>query len=110
KGTTGNPFDECIPEGDTCTSNECGPNSGCRIISGKVHCFCLPEYVGDPPSSPCKRPDTSCEPTPCGLNTNCHVVNGFHRCTCVSGFIGNPNTIRGCDVPVNPCSPNPCGE
>lgn len=99
-----------VLEGDDCDDNSCGPNSGCRVIAGSVHCFCLPEYVGNPPSEPCKKPETSCEPSPCGQNTNCHIVNGFHRCTCKSGYVGNPNTIRGCDVPLNPCDSNTCGE
>lgn len=102
-------FSLLVPEGDECEPNTCGPNSGCRLVSGTRICFCLPEFVGDPPSVPCSPPSNPCEPSPCGENTKCNVVNGFHRCTCLPGFIGHPNTIRGCEPPVNPCVPSPCG-
>lgn len=99
-----------VPEGDECTPNPCGPNSGCRSINGVPTCFCLPEYEGAPPNVPCQPPQTPCDPSPCGPNTQCtQLSNGFAKCTCLPGYIESPNTIRGCVEPKNPCEPNPCG-
>lgn len=98
-----------VPQGDDCGTDYCGPNSGCRIIGGNPICFCLPEYIGNPPVEPCKPPLDPCQPSPCGPNTECNIVNGYHRCTCKAGYVGSPNTIRGCNLPINPCAPNPCG-
>ena len=99
-----------VPEGDECTSNPCGPNSGCRVVGNKAVCFCLPEYEGTPPQIPCSLPENPCSQSPCGPNTQCTVLaNGFAKCTCLPGFMESPNTIRGCVEPKNPCEPNPCG-
>lgn len=99
-----------VPEGDECTPNPCGPNSGCRVIAGVPHCFCLPEYEGEPPEKACALPNHPCDPSPCGPNTQCTVLsNGFAKCTCLPGFLESPNTIRGCVEKRNPCDPNPCG-
>lgn len=99
-----------VPEGDQCQPNPCGANSGCRMVSGLPTCFCLPEYEGEPPHTPCALPKNPCDPSPCGPNTQCSLLsNGFAKCTCLAGFIESPNTIRGCVEPKNPCDPNPCG-
>ena len=98
-----------VTDGDTCRPNPCGPYSGCRVVQSQTVCFCLPEYVGNPPSEPCHTPANPCSPSPCGPHTSCHVVGGYHRCTCLEGFVGNPNTIIGCQPPPDPCVPNPCG-
>lgn len=110
KGLTGNPFEHCIPEGDQCQGNPCGPNSGCRVVNSHVTCFCLPGYEGSPPGVLCSLPENPCEPSPCGANTRCNILgNGLAKCTCLQGFIESPNTIRGCVEQSNPCEPNPCG-
>lgn len=80
------------------------------MVGGAPVCFCLPEFIGNPPSVACSPPSNPCSPSPCGPNTECNMVNGFHRCTCRPGYVGNPNTIRGCEPPVNPCVPSPCGQ
>lgn len=121
-----------VPEGDECTPNPCGPNSGCRRVNGQPLCFCLPEFEGNPPERHCALPQNPCSPSPCGPNSkNTHVQlqriikikrklyfttaqcsilgNGFAKCTCLPGYIESPNTIRGCVEPKNPCEPNPCG-
>lgn len=100
-----------VPEGDECTPNPCGPNSGCRLVGGQAVCFCLPEYEGTPPTVPCALPDNPCNPSPCGPNTQCTILsNGFAKCTCLHGYLESPNTIRGCVEQRNPCEPNPCGH
>ncbi|KAH1017853.1 hypothetical protein HUJ05_008447 [Dendroctonus ponderosae] len=128
KGLTGNPFKNCsmfplksppykctsalfpVPEGDECSPNPCGPNSGCRVVGGNAVCFCLPEFEGTPPQVPCSLPSNPCDPSPCGPNTQCSILaNGFAKCTCLPGFLESPNTIRGCIESRNPCEPNPCG-
>lgn len=106
---TGNPFDACIPKGDECAKNTCGPNSGCRIIGGRPKCFCLPGFEGNPPRKACGPPQSPCDPSPCGPNTQCSLLNGIAKCSCSPGFVESPNTIRGCVEPLNPCDPNPCG-
>lgn len=90
KGLTGNPFKNCskllmklkirtsvslisllllVPEGDECTPNPCGPNSGCRRVNGQPLCFCLPEFEGNPPERACALPQNPCSPSPCGPNS-----------------------------------------
>lgn len=99
-----------VPEGNECQGNPCGPNSGCRVVSGRPQCFCQPNFEGDPPRIPCTPPRQPCTPSPCGPNTQCTVVeNGFAKCTCLPGYLESPNTIRGCVKRRNPCEPNPCG-
>lgn len=99
-----------VPEGDQCRENLCGVNSGCRVISGQVRCFCLPGYEGNPPDSPCTLPNNPCEPSPCGPNTQCTILNnGLAKCTCLPGYIESPNTIRGCIPKSDQCNPNTCG-
>lgn len=99
-----------VPEGDECTPNPCGPNSGCRTVKGQPTCFCLPEFEGNPPHQLCALPSNPCNPSPCGPNTQCSVLsNGYSKCTCLNGYIDSPNTIRGCVEPKNPCEPSPCG-
>lgn len=74
-------------------------------------CFCLPEYEGTPPESPCVLPVNPCNPSPCGPNTQCSLLaNGFAKCTCLPGYLESPNTIRGCVEQRNPCEPSPCGH
>lgn len=100
-----------VPEGDECLPNPCGPYSGCRVVQGSAVCFCLSEYEGDPPITPCHLPNNPCSPSPCGPNTQCTLLdNGFAKCTCLPGYIESPNTIRGCVEKKNPCEPNPCGQ
>jgi hypothetical protein len=100
-----------VPEGDECSPNPCGPNSGCRVVGGKAVCFCLPEFEGTPPQTPCALPANPCNPSPCGPNTQCAILsNGFAKCTCLPGYLESPNTIRGCIEPKNPCEPNQCGQ
>lgn len=100
-----------VPEGDECSPNPCGPYSGCRVVQGSAVCFCLSEYEGDPPITPCRLPSNPCTPSPCGPNTQCTLLdNGFAKCTCLPGYIESPNTIRGCVEKKNPCEPNPCGQ
>lgn len=100
-----------VPEGDECSPNPCGPYSGCRVVQGSAVCFCLSEYEGDPPITPCRLPTNPCTPSPCGPNTQCSLLNnGFAKCTCLPGYIESPNTIRGCVEKKNPCEPNPCGQ
>lgn len=99
-----------VPDGEKCQRNSCGVNAGCRMVNGRVKCFCLPGYEGNPPSVPCALPTNPCDPSPCGPNTQCTVLdNGLSKCTCLAGFIESPNTIRGCVKQTNPCEPNPCG-
>ncbi len=100
-----------VPEGDECSPNPCGPNSGCRVVGGKAVCFCLPEYEGTPPQVPCALPANPCNPSPCGPNTQCTILgSGFAKCTCLPGYLESPNTIRGCIEAKNPCEPNICGQ
>lgn len=100
-----------VPEGDECSPNTCGPNSGCRLVNGRRRCFCLPEFEGNPPTQPCSIPENPCTPSPCGPNTQCSILNnGFAKCTCLPGYLESPNTIRGCIEQRNPCEPNPCGR
>jgi hypothetical protein len=100
-----------VPEGDECSPNPCGPNSGCRVVGGKAVCFCLPEFEGTPPQTSCALPANPCNPSPCGPNTQCAILsNGFAKCTCLPGYLESPNTIRGCIEPKNPCEPNQCGQ
>lgn len=85
-----------VPEGDECTPNPCGSNSGCRLVGNKAVCFCLPEFEGTPPQVPCTLPSNPCNPSPCGPNTQCSIlINGFAKCTCLPGYLESPNTIRG---------------
>lgn len=99
-----------VPEGDECHPNQCGINSGCRMINNTPVCFCLPEFEGNPPTTQCLPPANACNPSPCGPNTQCtRLSNGIAKCTCLPGYIESPNTIRGCVEPRNPCEPNPCG-
>ena len=122
RGKTGNPFVRCINDGPKCRGNQCGPNSGCRMIADRPVCYCLPRYEGNPPAIPCVRPVKPCKPNPCGPNTECVVVNNVQRCTCQPGFTESVNTIQGC-VPIRTptpkppfipsvslCDPGPCGE
>jgi len=44
RGKTGNPFVRCIPDGEKCTGNLCGPNSGCRMLGDRPVCYCLPRF------------------------------------------------------------------
>lgn len=64
------------------SDNECNSNEAC--INGKCN-------------SPCK----------CGPNAICEVIYHKPTCKCPHGYTGNP--ITGCNVPPNPCDPNPCG-
>ncbi len=99
-----------VPEGDECRPNPCGPNSGCRVVQGSAVCFCLPEFEGEPPITPCRLPQHPCNPSPCGPNTQCTLTDdGFAKCNCLPGYVESPNTIRGCVERRNPCEPNPCG-
>jgi len=114
RGKTGNPFVRCIKDGQKCRGNQCGPNSGCRMIADRPVCYCLPRYEGNPPALPCVKPMKQCKPNPCGANTECVVVNNVQRCTCKPGYTESVNTIQGC-IPINEpvlalCEPGPCGD
>lgn len=117
RGKTGNPFVRCIQDGERCRGNQCGPNSGCRMIADRPVCYCLPRFEGNPPALPCMKPMKQCKPNPCGANTECVVVNNIQRCTCAPGFTEAVNTIQGCipilptqEVVVSLCEPGPCGQ
>ena len=114
RGKTGNPFVRCITDGPKCTGNQCGPNSGCRMIADRPVCYCLPRFEGNPPAIPCVRPVKPCKPNPCGANTECVVVNNVQRCTCKPGYTESVNTIQGCvpitsPITIDLCAPGPCG-
>ncbi|ENN73328.1 hypothetical protein YQE_10090, partial [Dendroctonus ponderosae] len=148
-GYTGEPFTACyrapepVPPSEVgpshpCDPWPCGPNSGCREISGQASCTCLPGYFGAPPAC---RPECTynsqcahnkacsnqkcvdpCLGT-CGLNSQCSVINHSPICVCSSGYTGDPFTrcyrlpckvtdMKPYDGPVvvkNPCFPTPCG-
>jgi hypothetical protein len=84
-----------------CTSNVCGINAQCQVISHSPICSCLQGYQGDafikcelprkdePPIT--KNP---CNPSPCGPNSQCRVISDLPACTCLDGFIGRPPNCK----------------
>jgi len=88
-----------------CQPSPCGPNAQCRPHQEQAICYCLPGYLGTPPSC---RPECSSnsdcpldkyclnlrcrDPCPgaCGLRALCHVQNHSPICLCPSFLTGNP--------------------
>ncbi|KAG8232833.1 hypothetical protein J437_LFUL013159, partial [Ladona fulva] len=106
-----------------CSEDTCGSNAHCVPVNHGVDCQCLSGFSGNPYVGCSKvlgcRGDNDCptneacinghcqNPCRCGPNAACDVVNHVATCKCPPGYTGNP--ILGCQVPTNPCDPNPCG-
>lgn len=93
-----------------CSPTPCGPNSDCRVVSGRPACTCAAGYISRPPNC---RPectiDAECpgnracqkerclDPCPgsCGAQTTCTVVTHAPQCACQAGFTGDP--FAGCN-------------
>lgn len=106
-----------------CHEDSCGEGALCVVEDYELKCIC-PEGLSGQPYIQCLRvegcsSDSECSssqacinghcssPCNCGVNAECIVTNHKAFCKCPTGYKGNP--LDGCDVPTNPCEPNPCG-
>ncbi|OXU20544.1 hypothetical protein TSAR_014165, partial [Trichomalopsis sarcophagae] len=128
-GCSTTPFVECI---NTLGSRKCGAcpsgyqgdgvscyyTGSCNVNNGGCHtlatcregpnsetiCTCPTGYqgLGKGPRG-CVPAENACRSNPCVHGScNSHGLDGF-SCTCSAGYTGTR-----CDVPINPCIPNPC--
>lgn len=84
-----------------CSTNTCGTNAQCRVVSHSPMCRCLDGYEGNPfvrCDLPRKdepiAPKNPCYPSPCGPNSQCREINGIPACTCLESYIGSPPNCR----------------
>ena len=89
---------------DICTLNPCGPGDCHRDNSSSgFFCECPEELTG----SLCNQPDY-CSLSPCNQDRTTGCVNtgtDGHLCICARGWSG-----PDCDMDINECASNPCGN
>jgi hypothetical protein len=112
---------------DPCKNN-CGLNALCKVKNHQHHCYCPPQFTGNPKikcselecieNTECPS-DKSCIDNVCrnicdfdgvcGPNSECVVENHFPVCRCLDGFTGDPrfscNEILDC-INNNQCPSN----
>uniref|UniRef100_UPI00398F6B12 adhesion G protein-coupled receptor L4 n=1 Tax=Pristiophorus japonicus TaxID=55135 RepID=UPI00398F6B12 len=97
-----------------CNGNECNRNATCRMMGGKLGCYCNAGFTGNGVRH-CEDDDECQNATlTCGQNATCTNTHGSYYCTCVKGYESSelkkkftPNDGTTCqEISETPCHLN----
>ncbi|XP_048457511.1 adhesion G protein-coupled receptor L4 [Rhincodon typus] len=97
-----------------CNNNVCNKNATCKMMGGKLGCYCNSGFTGDGVRH-CEDDDECQNATlTCGQNATCTNTYGSYYCTCVEGYESSehkkkftPNDGTTCqEIPETPCHLN----